>query len=95
MSKRKWLDVNLTNGLPQRSIEESSSESNLTKTRSPRNRAFKEGFGTYMRPRLEILRLGMRLASMISYCTFFLQSEMPIGISHSFPMVNKVIVKGN
>ena len=41
MSKRKWPDINPTNGLPQRSIDGSSGEFDLRKTCSSRNRASK------------------------------------------------------
>ena len=47
MSKRKWLDINTTNGLPQRIIDGSSGESDLTKISSSRNRAFEACFMTY------------------------------------------------
>ena len=41
MSKRKWLDINPTNGLPERINDGSSGESNLRKIDSSRNRASK------------------------------------------------------
>ena len=41
MSKRKWPYIKPTNGLPQRSIDGSSGDSELRKTCSSRNRTSK------------------------------------------------------
>ena len=62
MSKRKWPYINPTNGLPQRSIDGSSGESNLRKIGSYRNRASKaylKMMPSFIVPELDLLHIKM------------------------------------